>query len=364
MECSYCGSWRTNAVDSCPACGGPAVGAGARPVGAALRAWLDARQAQAALAAQEPARPALPDIVAGGNTSGRMGLLARYGGTGKVSAVSARPAAAAPLPSPVDAYLPDDVTSIRPAVIMAADVAQTVADPAAAAIGMLPVGSAWPPAESLPDVGEPEIASDRALLPADLPELRFPTMDMSTDPRAATVYIPASLPRRRYTMSNWHIISGVASLLIMLLMVCALSGYWATTHFNLLAHRSLQPLPQPSLALSVEPDRAVPGPAAKIIQTAAPAKGISIKYEPIGIASTFATGQYVYIVYKVRSKQPGTVTCEWYQNGVELEPQEHPVLGSVNGYFAMSFPSAGTGKAQLLWNGTLAQTIAFTIMDK
>jgi|GEM_PF-5078493 hypothetical protein len=350
MECSYCGLWRTNAADPCPACGTSAVGPGVRPAGAMLRAWRDAHKAQATVATiQQPEEPSSPVPSAGNQRRAPMGLLARYGGTGKLSTVTDQPAftslQAAEFPqSPAASHPADGITGAQASATMPASTMQLSA-------GLGPAHE------------EPPIATDHALMPP-LPELRLPDIAIQPDQTRATVYIPASLPRRRYTLSNWHIISGVISLLVVLLAACSLSGYWATSHFNLLAHKSLPPLQPPSLALSVAPAKAIPGPAAKIIQTAAAARSFSVKYEPVGVTSTFATGQYVYIVYKVRTKTSGTVTCQWYQNGVELEPQVHPVLGSVNGYFAMSFPSAGTGKAELYWNGILAQTVPFTIMDK
>lgn len=374
MECAYCGSWRSDTMELCPQCGAPAGVAAAQPAGATFRAWVAAHKAQGPMPAPQPSgfdpsfdsdmdaqegmtQPKV-DRVARGNS----GLLARYSGTGKLEAVGAQPAdtlsrtAASRTGNPPQSAPLPDASSPLPSAL----------DRPEAAIA----------SSSLAD-GENDqapVADDRALLPlgqGGIPgfgpgtEFHFPATQLSSDPAATTVYIPATLPRRRYALSNWHIISGLVSVLVVLVTACSLTGYWAAGRFNLLAaSQSLRPLHQAAVTARASV-QVIHGPAAKIIQTATSAESFSAaKYEPLNVTASFATGQYVYIVYKVRTKTAGIVRCQWYQNGVSLDVQDHPVLGSVNGYFAMSFPSAGTGKAELYWNGTLGQTILFTILDK
>lgn len=93
-------------------------------------------------------------------------------------------------------------------------------------------------------------------------------------------------------------------------------------------------------------------------------------YNPINPTTTFKQGQQVNVLWQVRGAKAGDkLLIKWYLNGAPFD-QSNRVTGEVftaagdfNGGFSNVYPSAGSGKAELYWNGQLAWTIQFTITN-
>lgn len=87
--------------------------------------------------------------------------------------------------------------------------------------------------------------------------------------------------------------------------------------------------------------------------------------------NTFKQGEQVYVLWQVSGAKAGDkLLIKWYLNGSAFDQgnQGNRVTGYVfsadgdfNGAFSEVYPSAGSGKAELYWNGQLAWTIQFTI---
>ena len=109
------------------------------------------------------------------------------------------------------------------------------------------------------------------------------------------------------------------------------------------------------------------------IISVATATGYTNTYDSINPTDTFKQGQQVNVLWQVRGAKAGDkLTITWYLNGSVFDPnnQSSNVTGDVfsvdgdwNGVFSQVFPSAGSGKAELYWNGQLAWTIQFTITN-
>jgi hypothetical protein len=101
------------------------------------------------------------------------------------------------------------------------------------------------------------------------------------------------------------------------------------------------------------------------------ATGYTHTYDPINPTDTFKQGQQVNVIWQVRGAKAGDkLTIKWYLNGNVFDPgnQSGNITGEVfsadgdwNGGFSKVYSSAGSGKAELYWNGQLAWTIQFTI---
>ena len=103
------------------------------------------------------------------------------------------------------------------------------------------------------------------------------------------------------------------------------------------------------------------------------ATGYTKTYDPISPTNTFKQGQQVNVLWQVSGAKAGDkLLIKWYLNGSVFDQgnQGNRVTGYVfsadgdfNGAFSEVFPSAGSGKAELYWNGQLAWTIQFTITN-
>lgn len=210
------------------------------------------------------------------------------------------------------------------------------------------------------------LAAKNAVL-VDVPE------DLEVDTRPS-VKIPATMPKRIHPLSSWSIASGAISVLIVCLVACAIAGIFIIRSgklSSLLANSTVIPLTPTSVATpAATQPAATPGPASNIITSAITALGASPasndptkSYLPQQPATVFQVSHYTYLTYTVRSNDPGTVKVIWYENGIKIKDQSVSVMGSANGLFAINNAYTGQGKAELYWNGTLAQTISFTVVN-
>jgi hypothetical protein len=214
--------------------------------------------------------------------------------------------------------------------------------------------------------------------------MAFPMMDDSSmlqrlaPGRKPPAFIPATRPRRPYRLSRYRVLSGTISLALVLMTVFGGLAFLAV-HSGLagklfgtttLAARNYTFSNAPVPTLSGTPQATPSGNAAsQVIVNVTTALHYSSTFDPIGITTTFQTGQNVNVLWKVKSAQAkDVVSVIWYESGNALTTTNTPntsktfdKAGPYNGLFALCYPLGGLGKAELYWNGQLAQTIEFVV---
>src|SRR5579871_144078 len=236
------------------------------------------------------------------------------------------------------------------------------------------------------DYGEMDEEGGSANLPATMGaqnSIAFPMMDDSMLQRLAPgrkppAFIPATRPRRPYRLSRYRVLSGTISLALVLMTVFGGLAFLAV-HSGLagklfgttqLAARTSPFDSGPVPTLSGTPHATPSGNAAsQVIINVTTALHYSSTFDPIGVTTTFQTGQNVNVLWKVKSAQAkDIVSVIWYESGNALTTPGTPntsktfdKAGPYNGLFALCYPLGGLGKAELYWNGQLAQTIQFVV---
>ncbi len=233
-----------------------------------------------------------------------------------------------------------------------------------------------------------EMDEEGAQVPAPLGmqnSMAFPMMDESAmmerlaPGRKPPAFIPATRPRRPYRLSRYRILSGTISLALVLMLVVGSLAFLAV-HSGLAATLlgGSAPLSARPANLSSAPVPTLTGtpvstpsnnPAAQVITNVTTALHYSSTFDPINPTRTFNTGENVNVLWKVKNAQAkDTVSVIWYENGNALTNSTTPKTsttfdkaGPYNGLFALCYPMSGLGKAELYWNGQLAQTIEFVV---
>ncbi len=198
---------------------------------------------------------------------------------------------------------------------------------------------------------------------------RFPALpEQITE---GVVYIPPMYTRPRSIIPRYRAISGLISVLIVLVLFCSGAGYYAQASGKVEQLRqwsgidrpgNLQPTPAPPLPdPKTSPDY---GPAANIINSASTGSRINSQtYIVLQPANVFNQGQTIYVTYSVQHpKTPGVVTIKWYMNGLLYSTlQTQPIKDSSNGSAEMQFAKPAEGMVGLYWNNQLAIRLYFVV---
>jgi hypothetical protein len=196
--------------------------------------------------------------------------------------------------------------------------------------------------------------------------------------RKPPAFIPATRPRRPYRLSRYRILSGTISLALVGLLVAGALGFLAVhTGFvaGIFGNTPLSsykyPFAQPTLPVLSGTPQATPSDnqASKSIVKVTTALHYSSAYEPIGPTTNFQTGQNVNVLWQAKQAKVGDViSVIWYQDGNPITDshtpkttETFPKAGTWNGIFALCYPTSGLGKAELYWDGQLAQSIEFVV---
>ncbi|GCE23670.1 hypothetical protein [Dictyobacter kobayashii] len=189
------------------------------------------------------------------------------------------------------------------------------------------------------------------------------------------VRIPPMYVAPRPLHPRKKVISGLTSVLIVALLLCAGSLYYAQSRgiFNFITGAANvnninatpeAPLPDPSK------DQLL-GPAADII----PAATTTSRYDPTTLEPAFGIqifriNQPVYLTYTVQpAKDDGRVLVKWYTNNHFFYQQQSAMViikqlkanETRNGLFEMRFVHPAECKAELWWNNKLAKTLYFVV---
>lgn len=185
-------------------------------------------------------------------------------------------------------------------------------------------------------------------------------------------YIAPMYTRPRAIIPRYRAISGLISVIVVALLLCAGLGYYAKASgkLNVLAQTfGFAPPPnvelKPTLTLTIPKTVQVPGPAYNIINSATTTAQINTQHVAIEQDTRFHIGQTIYLTYSVQHpKSPGVVTIKWYTNGLFYQeaPPTPRIDQPINGYTSEQFQQPANGKVEIYWNNELAITLYFVVV--
>lgn len=203
---------------------------------------------------------------------------------------------------------------------------------------------------------------------------------LSTIPlNEGAVYVAPMYMKPRPLIPRYRAISGLISVLIVVLLACGTAGYYAKSsgQFAFLSrlYGAVLPAneaPPPPPVLPDPKQSSDYGPAANIITSAATNTRIDsqsfVSEQP---SKVFQTGQTIYLTYSVLLPKngTGTLTIQWYTNNTLYLTSTPKVVTAdakndssvLNGYTTQAFSQPGEGKAVLLWNNKPGITLYFVV---
>jgi hypothetical protein len=200
-------------------------------------------------------------------------------------------------------------------------------------------------------------------------------MPMDFQP-SASLYIPSTITKERPLISRYRIVSGLLSMLIVLLVICSGLGYIAQTHGILSKFVSFYTGSAPhgtSIAASHIPTP--PTQTAKDFGPASsngtiPAATLTDSIDQNNIAkepeTNFKVNQTVYLAFNVQPKQAGTVTIKWYTNNQLYTTVDTPIPAqdinkNNNASTSIKFAQPTSGMVEIYWNNQFAERLYFAV---
>ena len=192
------------------------------------------------------------------------------------------------------------------------------------------------------------------------------------DGQDGVVYVPPMYTKPRAIIPRYRAISGLLSVLIVMVLLCAGASYYANASGKVAAfNQFLKLAPPPSNKPEATPALADPktnpdfGPAYSIINSAA----TNSRIDPASRASAqptsiFQVNQTIYLTYSVqRPKTAGVMIIKWYTNGSFYQsPTPIPVSSNaITGYTTQKYTQPAEGTVELYWNDQLAICLYFVV---
>ncbi len=187
------------------------------------------------------------------------------------------------------------------------------------------------------------------------------------------VHVPPMYTEPRPITPKHQAISSLVSLLIVTLLLCGGSTYYANATGKLLfLHQFLGDARPPSIPanqtpLPDPPNKVDMGPAYNTIPSAATALRIDPKTNfVITPVNVFSPGQTFYLAFSVIApNNDGRVYTKWYTNNqyfTTVQSKEQIKAQSTeSGSVSITYPQAAEGSVELYWNDQLAQRLYFVV---
>lgn len=192
-----------------------------------------------------------------------------------------------------------------------------------------------------------------------------------------TVYVAPMYTKPRPIVPRYRVISGLLSVIIMALVVCAGAGYYAQTKGVLAkATQLMTGTPPKSLPLTSSSNIPNPpeqtskdlGPAYNAIPSAVTTLNIDKNNLARQPAKIFKPGQIFYLVFSVQAPadgKGGKVRTRWYTNDkffTEITSQGQIKPGETkSGNIQMRFTMPLSGRIEIFWNDQFAQKLYFAV---
>ena len=218
--------------------------------------------------------------------------------------------------------------------------------------------------EAPPAVGQTTMSLQ--LIPDQVVEQLLPAMP-------EIVHVPPVYTKPRPVTPRYQAISSLLSILIVSLIVCGGSVYYAHITGKLafvhqLIGDALPPSIQPKqTALPDPPNKVDIGPAYNVIPSAATALHVDSKTNfVITPVNVFSPGQQFYLAFSVISpNEDGRVYTKWYTNNQCFTTVQSKELikahSNESGSVSIAYPQAAEGSVELYWNDQLAQRLYFVV---
>lgn len=180
------------------------------------------------------------------------------------------------------------------------------------------------------------------------------------------VYVPPMYTKPRPLIPRSRAISGLLSVVIVGMLLCAGAGYFAQVTGKLTPLEKLLGLYNPpTMASTIHNELPVPsiqqtpGPANKIIYSI----GLGSNRQIPTYVNQFTVNQTVYMSCGVSTTKAGTILVKWYTNGSLYRTSSLPVPANYQGtgQFTQQFGAPAEGRADIYWNNQLAGSVLFVI---
>ena len=207
-----------------------------------------------------------------------------------------------------------------------------------------------------------------AILP--IPAQNLSALVATLPEEAGTIYVPPMYTKPRPLIPRYRIISGLLSVLIVTILVCAGTGYYVKASGKLAGLGQLYGvIPPPNVTpMATAPLRDPPttqqtGPAYGIINSATTTSRINSQHVAQQQDTVFKPGQPIYLTYSVQNpKAPGVVTIKWFTNGLFYQSSTtRTIAGAITGYTEEVYVQPAEGKVELYWNEQLAIRLYFVV---
>lgn len=211
----------------------------------------------------------------------------------------------------------------------------------------------------------------RELMPLEEREKLLPALPLE---EGGIVYVPPMYTKPRAIIPRYRAISGVLSIIIVSLLLCTGTGYYAKATGRLqYLQQVIGGVPPPSLPATPAPklpepaNMVVRGPAYAVILSAVVTKHVDPN-NPFFARQPdvdFVVGDTIYVIYSVQpQKAAGVVVTKWYTDNHFYSATTSRVVKaglSITGNSQMKYAQPSEGKVELYWNNQLAQTLYFVV---
>ena len=211
----------------------------------------------------------------------------------------------------------------------------------------------------------------RELMPLEEREKLLPALPLE---EGGIVYVPPMYTKPRAIIPRYRAISGLLSVIIVSLLLCTGTGYYAKATGRLqYLQQVIGGVPPPSLQATPQtklPEPAnmvVRGPAYAVILSAVVTKHVDPN-NPFFARQPdvdFVVGDTIYVIYSVQpQKAQGVVVTKWYTDNHLYSTTTSRVVKaglSITGNSQMKYAEPSEGKVELYWNNQLAQTLYFVV---
>lgn len=209
----------------------------------------------------------------------------------------------------------------------------------------------------------PQVRAVHSLVPA-LPDQELP------------VYVPPMYTKPRPIIPRSRAISGLISVIVVVLLLCTGGTYLAQVtgklapleHF--LGFSAPPPMASPARALPVPSIQQTFGAGNKVITSVGLGSSVDPQSHLVPIyANQFTAGQTIYLTCSITSSTPGTIITRWYTNNNLYRKIDQPVTDpkTLNqGLFQMVYRQPAEGRVEVYWEDQhgqlqLAATLLFVV---
>lgn len=184
------------------------------------------------------------------------------------------------------------------------------------------------------------------------------------------VYVPPMYTKPRPIIPRYRIISGLLSVIIVTLLLCAGTSYYVKASGSLdalgrFSGLSTPPNLQPTATVSLPdpPKNQESGPAANIITSATTTAQLNDHNVATQQNVVFRPNQTIILTYSIQNlKTPGTVIVKWYTNGQLYQASESKLITQAGtGVARQQYAQAAEGKVEIYWNNQLAVGLYFVV---